>query len=192
MHHRAAHPERGLARAGDFVFRVKQTEFVLTSPGRGTGPSAHSPQLSSRHAQVPIAPRNETEENPCTHTDYTLTRGVQTLATPDCSCVGTNRGLGRGHRARVHPLLSRAAGKLELLPPEGSDALARHGPSRSLAQARKVIRLGCAAVMRGETLWMPRQQSRVTGRRRQEVCCCCHRGREDGIAPVAPALKQVV
>ena len=64
MHHRAAHPERGLARAGDFVFRVKQTEFVLTSPGRGTGPSAHSPQLSSRHAQVPIAPGNETEENP--------------------------------------------------------------------------------------------------------------------------------
>ena len=141
----------------------------------------------SRHAHgPPIAPRNET------HTDYTLTRGVQTLATPDRSCVGTNRGLGRGHRARVHHLLSRAAGKLELLPPEGSDALARRGPSRSLAQARKVIRLGCAAVMRGETLWMPRQQSRVTGRRRQEVCCCCHRGREDGIAPVAPALKQVV
>ena len=44
----AAHPERGLARAGDVVFRVKQTELVLTSPGQGTGPSAHSPQLSSR------------------------------------------------------------------------------------------------------------------------------------------------
>lgn len=193
MHHRARRasrlPERGLARAGDVIFRVKQAELVLTSPGRGTGPSAHSPQpVIPARRQVPIAPRNETEENPY----RLLTRGVQTLATPDRSCVGTNRGLGRGHRARVHHLLSRAAGKLELLPPEGSDALARHGPSRSLAQARKVIRLGCAAVMRGETLWMPRQQSRVTGRRRQEVCCCCHRGREDGIAPVAPALKQVV
>ena len=190
MHHRAAHPERGLARAGDFVFRVKQTEFVLTSPGRGTGPSAHSPQLSS---SIPGPGTRKSRSRRVTKPiRIPTTRGVQTLATPDCSCVGTNRGLGRGHRARVHPLLSRAAGKLELLPPEGSDALARHGPSRSLAQARKVIRLGCAAVMRGETLWMPRQQSRVTGRRRQEVCCCCHRGREDGIAPVAPALKQVV
>lgn len=184
--------ERGLARAGDVTFRVKQTELVLTSPGRGTGPSAHSPQLFPLSPRHTPAPRERNRGARKTHTYNTLTRGVQTLATPDRSCVGTNRGLGRGHRGRVHHLLSRAAGKLELLPPEGSDALARHGPSRSLAQACKVIRLGCAAVMRGETLWMPRQQSRVTGRRRQEVCCCCHRGREDGIAPVAPALKQVV